>query len=96
MVRTRSGRQTTEYPTISNRRLFNQIYRNLENQPYIPSPSSSQSSSIQYNYTPPTDQRHIYFSPRYRPNDSAKRHRLPDEEEKDEKVVSYTRRPTHR
>lgn len=29
---------------------------------------------------------------RYRPNDSGKRHRLPDDEEKTETVVSYKRR----
>lgn len=32
------------------------------------------------------------FRKQYRPNDRAKRHRLPDEQEKTERVVSYTRR----
>lgn len=32
------------------------------------------------------------FIKRYRPNDHAKRHRLDDEQEKDQVVTSYTRR----
>lgn len=39
---------------------------------------------------------HEFFERKYRPTDKTKRHRLEDEEEKDEKVVSYYRRPSHR
>lgn len=49
--------------------------------------------------TPPqTQQRrqHQFYPRQYHPLDLTRRHRIPDEEEKDEVVVSYKRRPSHR
>lgn len=56
------------------------------------------SSSFDYNprqSTPPTRRQHRYFTKRYRSTDPNRRHRIRDDEEKDEKVVSYKRRPGH-
>lgn len=37
--------------------------------------------------------RHIYFPPKYREGDRSHRHRIDDEEDKDETVRTYRRRP---
>lgn len=44
---------------------------------------------------PQPDPVHRYLPKRYRSTDRTKRHRLPDDESKDEDVVAYKRRPPH-
>lgn len=44
----------------------------------------------------PQQRQHQFYPRQYYPTDLTRRHRIQDEEEKDERVVSYTRRPSHR
>lgn len=50
----------------------------------------------EYRMMVPQTRVHVFYPKKYRERDYTHRHRIRDEEEKDEEVSSYKRRPSHR